>query len=84
VRLSDVRKVSTAPKQFGRRLVQRQASIILRSSASRRHTVEVVDNAKALLPVFERHFRPSVDVKLLVDRSVSIRNSVSDVRFTLM
>jgi len=48
------------------------------------NTVEVVDNVKALLPEFRVQIPPSVQVKTLVDRSVSIRNSVSDVQFTLM
>ena len=44
----------------------------------------MVDSVKALLPTFRVQIPPSVQVKLLVDRSVSIRNSVSDVQFTLM
>jgi hydrophobic/amphiphilic exporter-1 (mainly G- bacteria), HAE1 family len=48
------------------------------------NTVEVVDSVKALLPEFRLQIPPSVEVKMLVDRSISIRNSVSDVQFTLM
>ena len=39
---------------------------------------------KALLPNFRAQIPPSVDLKVLLDRSISIRNSVSDVQFTLM
>jgi hydrophobic/amphiphilic exporter-1 (mainly G- bacteria), HAE1 family len=48
------------------------------------NTVEVVDSVKALIPVFRAQIPPSVDFKALSDRSVSIRQSVSDVRFTLL
>jgi HAE1 family hydrophobic/amphiphilic exporter-1 len=48
------------------------------------NTVQVVDSVKTLLPAFRAQIPPSVQVKMLVDRSVSIRNSVSDVQFTLM
>jgi len=47
------------------------------------NTVEVVDSVRALVPVFRAQVPPSVDLKVLSDRSVSIRRSVSDVRFTL-
>ncbi len=48
------------------------------------NTVEVVDAVKALIPVFESQLPPSVQLHVLLDRSISIRNSVSDVQFTLM
>jgi HAE1 family hydrophobic/amphiphilic exporter-1 len=48
------------------------------------NTVAVVDSVKALLPAFRLEIPPTVEVKTLVDRSVSIRNSVSDVQFTLI
>jgi hydrophobic/amphiphilic exporter-1 (mainly G- bacteria), HAE1 family len=47
------------------------------------NTVEVVDSIKALLPSFRTVMPPSVDVATLYDRSVSIRSSVNDVKFTL-
>ena len=48
------------------------------------NTVEVVDNIKQLLPSFREQMPPSVKLNILYDRSVSIRDSVSDVKFTLM
>jgi len=45
--------------------------------------VEVVDGIKALLPKFRELMPPSVDLNVLYDRSVSIRDSVGDVKFTL-
>src|SRR2546425_295033 len=47
------------------------------------NTVEVVDSIKALLPSFRTVMPPSVNVATLYDRSVSIRSSVNDVKFTL-
>ena len=47
------------------------------------NTVEVVDSIKKLLPTFRQQMPPSVDLQILYDRSVSIRDSVNDVKFTL-
>jgi len=48
------------------------------------NTVEVVDSIKKLLPVFREQIPPSVKLDILYDRSVSIRESVRDVKFTLL
>jgi HAE1 family hydrophobic/amphiphilic exporter-1 len=48
------------------------------------NTVEVVDSIRALLPVFQAEIPPSIELKVLNDRSRSIRQSVADVRFTLL
>src|SRR5512143_176500 len=48
------------------------------------NTVEVVDSIKALLPVFRAQLPASVNLDILFDRSVSIRESVGDVKFTLL
>jgi len=47
------------------------------------NTVEVVDSIKELLPIFRIQIPPSVKLETLYDRSVSIRESVRDVKFTL-
>lgn len=47
------------------------------------NTIEVVDGIKQLLPVFRSQMPASVDLNIIYDRSVSIRESVSDVKFTL-
>jgi HAE1 family hydrophobic/amphiphilic exporter-1 len=47
------------------------------------NTVEVVDNIKALLPTFRSQIPPAVALNILYDRSVTIRESVHDVKFTL-
>jgi HAE1 family hydrophobic/amphiphilic exporter-1 len=48
------------------------------------NTVEVVDSVKALIPVFESELPASVNLNVLLDHSVSIRNSVNDVQMTLL
>lgn len=47
------------------------------------NTVEVVDSIKNLLPTFRAQMPASVNLNILYDRSVSIRDSVNDVKFTL-
>lgn len=48
------------------------------------NTVQVVDAIKKLLPGLERQLPPSVKVDIFYDRSESIRESVADVKFTLI
>ena len=47
------------------------------------NTVEVVDSIKKLLPTFRSQLPAGVNLDVLFDRSVSIRASVGDVKFTL-
>jgi HAE1 family hydrophobic/amphiphilic exporter-1 len=47
------------------------------------NTVEVVDNVKALLPVFRTEIPPAIKLAVAFDASQSIRNSIRDVEFTL-
>ncbi len=48
------------------------------------NTVEVVDNVNKLLPQLEEQIPAAVKIDTLYDRSVSIRASVDDVKFTLI
>jgi hydrophobic/amphiphilic exporter-1 (mainly G- bacteria), HAE1 family len=48
------------------------------------NTVSVVDSVKALVPIFRQQIPPSVHLTVVADRSISIRQSVNDVQFTLM
>jgi len=48
------------------------------------NTVEVVDAIKKLIPTFKEQMPASVNMDILFDRSESIRDSVSDVKFTLI
>ena len=47
------------------------------------NSVEVVDAIRALLPRFRQELPASVNLSVLYDRSVAIRESVHDVEFTL-
>src|SRR2546430_588391 len=47
------------------------------------NTVEVVDSIEQSLPQFRQQMPPSVVMNILYDRSLSIRTSVDDVKFTL-
>jgi HAE1 family hydrophobic/amphiphilic exporter-1 len=47
------------------------------------NTVQVVDSIRELLPSFRAQMPGSVNLDILYDRSLSIRESVDDVKFTL-
>ncbi len=44
----------------------------------------MVDNIQQLLPTFRDQLPASIDINILYDRAVSIKNSVNDVKFTLV
>ncbi len=48
------------------------------------NTIEVVDSIKKQIPDFRSQLPESVDLNTLFDRTVSIRDSVEDVKFTLV
>jgi HAE1 family hydrophobic/amphiphilic exporter-1 len=48
------------------------------------NTIEVVDAVKKILPAFRAQLPAAVNLNILYDRSVSIRDSVNDVQFTLL
>ncbi len=48
------------------------------------NTIEVVDAIRAILPSFQAALPPSITLSILYDRSLSIRESVRDVQFTLL
>src|ERR1017187_10068634 len=47
------------------------------------NAVQVVDGIKAMLPRLQAALPPSVNMYILFDRSITIRDSVNDVKFTL-
>jgi hydrophobic/amphiphilic exporter-1 (mainly G- bacteria), HAE1 family len=47
------------------------------------NTIDVVDSIKKLLPTFRAEVPPAIDIETLYDRSVTIRASVDEVKFTL-
>jgi HAE1 family hydrophobic/amphiphilic exporter-1 len=48
------------------------------------NTVDVVAGVRQLLPEFRREIPPSVQLDVVFDSSLSIRNSIRDVEFTLL
>ena len=48
------------------------------------NTVEVVDQVKARFAAYSAQLPPSVKASLVIDRSISIRQSIEDVQFTLV
>src|SRR3954454_24146140 len=48
------------------------------------NTIEVTDGIKNLLPVFRTEIPPSVNMDILYDRSDTIRESYTDVEFTMV
>jgi hydrophobic/amphiphilic exporter-1 (mainly G- bacteria), HAE1 family len=47
------------------------------------NTIEVVDNIKKLLPSFRAQIPASINLEILSDKSLAIRESIADVKFTL-
>ena len=48
------------------------------------NTIEVVDKIRKLLPTFRNEVPAGIDINILFDRSITIRNSVEDVEITLL
>jgi len=48
------------------------------------NTIQVVEDIKAILPVFQHSLPAGADLNVIYDRSQSIRESVSDVKFSLL
>jgi hydrophobic/amphiphilic exporter-1 (mainly G- bacteria), HAE1 family len=48
------------------------------------NTVEVVDRVRKLLPIFRSEIPPSIKMEVIHDNSITIRNSIRDVKFTLV
>ncbi|HUZ71908.1 MAG TPA: efflux RND transporter permease subunit [Stellaceae bacterium] len=86
VRLEDVAKVvdSVENDQVADWLNGQRSVLLAVKRQPDANTVEVVDSVKRLIPVFESQLPPSVQLHVLLDRSVSIRNSVNDVQFTFL
>ena len=48
------------------------------------NTIKVVDGVKELLPTFRNQLPAAIKLDILIDRSLAIRESVHDVKFTLI
>jgi len=65
-------------------LVDRRSITMVVQRQPGTNTVEVVDRIRELLPTFREQMPPSVNLDILYDRSESIRESVDDVKLTLL
>jgi hydrophobic/amphiphilic exporter-1 (mainly G- bacteria), HAE1 family len=65
-------------------LVDRRSITMVVQRQPGTNTVEVVDRIRELLPSFREQMPPSVNLDILYDRSESIRESVDDVKLTLL
>lgn len=48
------------------------------------NTVETVEGVKRTLPAFQQSLPASIDLKIMYDRSIPIREAIDDVQFTLV
>ena len=86
VRLNDVGKVSDSVEndKVASWFRDTRAIVLAVQRQPGTNTVEVVEGVKALLPSFKEQLPKAVEMEILFDRSQSIRESVNDVKFTLM
>ncbi|MDS4030668.1 MAG: efflux RND transporter permease subunit [Candidatus Contendobacter sp.] len=64
--------------------VDRRAIVLAIQRQPGANTVATVDAIKAMLPAFQANLPASIQLKVLYDRSESIRESINDVQFTLV
>ncbi len=90
VRLDDIAELSTASKTTKwlhgtlTATAQQRSIVLAVQRQPGTNTVEVADAVKKLLPTFRGQLPASVTVHILYDRSLSIKDSVRDVEFTLL
>src|SRR5207249_427717 len=86
VKLGDIGDVIDATKapRNGAWFNGRRAELLLVFRQPGANTVEIVDTIKAQMPRLLASAPKSVQVELVSDRSQSIRDSVTDVQFTLL
>ncbi len=86
VRLQDIAKVEDSVENDEARAEfnGKRSIIVAVERQPDANTVAVTDAVNAALPEFRRLLPPTVDLSVLSDRSISIRDSVHDVQITLM
>jgi HAE1 family hydrophobic/amphiphilic exporter-1 len=89
VRLADVAEVVDSVQNdkiagwFGRDGRINRSIILFVQKQPGTNTIKVVDGIKELLPSFRAQMPASINLDILLDRSLAIRESVADVKFTL-
>ncbi|MBP1850863.1 efflux RND transporter permease subunit [Rhizobium halophytocola] len=86
IRLGDVAKVedSVATLDGGSWYDGKKAIILAVQRQPGANTVDVVDKIRAKLPELQQQLPPSVHVNVMNDASTPIRESITDVKFSLM
>ncbi len=86
VRLDQIATVSDAVQdQFVKGALNGQRAVVIAiQKQPGTNTVEIVDAINQVLPRLEQQIPQSIKITTLYDRSVSIRQSVNDVKFTLL
>jgi len=62
----------------------KRAVLVIVFKQSDANVIDTVDRIKAVLPQTERWIPPSVEIKVLSDRTLTIRASVEEVHFSLL
>jgi HAE1 family hydrophobic/amphiphilic exporter-1 len=86
VRLGDLGKVfdSVENDKVASWLRDTRAIVLAVQRQPGTNTIEVVEGVRKLLPSFQQQLPKSLDMEVLFDRSLSIQESVNDVKFTLL
>src|SRR5712692_3545408 len=90
VRLSELGRVIDSVENdkvaswYGDKTGQRRGILLSVQRQPGTNTVDVVDGIRALIPTFRLQMPEAVELKILYARSVTIRDSVNDVKFTLL
>jgi HAE1 family hydrophobic/amphiphilic exporter-1 len=64
--------------------VDQRAIVLAMQRQPGANTIETVDAIKQVLPSFQSKLPAAIEMKVLFDRSVSIREAIDDVQFTLI
>ncbi|GAA0724265.1 efflux RND transporter permease subunit [Dokdonella soli] len=86
VRLKDIGRVyDGVQNDKGGAFINDQRGVVLAiQKQPGTNTIKVVEDIKATLPVFERSLPAGAELNVIYDRSQSIRESVTDVKFSLL
>ena len=63
---------------------QQQGIVIAVKRAAGTNTIQLVDSIRGMMPSIEATLPPSVGLEFLYDRSISIKEAIDDVQFTLL
>ncbi|TCO40902.1 efflux RND transporter permease subunit [Dokdonella fugitiva] len=86
VRLKDVAKVyDGVQNDKGGALIDGEQGVVLAiQKQPGTNTIQVVEDIKKMLPAFQRSLPAGAELRVIYDRSQSIRESVADVKFSLV